>query len=218
MISVIIPTYNYAAYICEAIESILLQSLPAYEIIVIDDGSVDETKNIVKQYQGNIIYHYQNNQGISSARNVGVEMSRGEYLAFLDADDKWTPDKLLLQMNALTSSASMDMSFSSIQNFHCASLSPADKARLYCVSEPMPGYIATTILIRKKSFLNVGFFDPTFKVGEFIDWYRRAMNMGLNHQMVEKTLALRRIHKGHLTTKKDYQPYCRVLKKTLRST
>jgi len=100
-VSVVIPTYNYSKYISEAIRSVLLQSRKPLEIIVVDDGSKDDTAIVVQRHQGGPVpvrYFCQSNSGVSSARNNGIRMARGEWIAFLDADDSWHHDKLELQM------------------------------------------------------------------------------------------------------------------------
>jgi len=93
-VSVIIPTYNNANQICEAIDSVLAQTFKDYEIIVVDDGSIDNTKKRIMKYGDKIKYLYQRNKGPSGARNKGIIESQGEYIAFLDADDLWLKDFL----------------------------------------------------------------------------------------------------------------------------
>lgn len=97
-VSVIIPTYNSAQYLDEAINSILKQTYTNYEIIVIDDGSTDNTVELLEPYQEKIHYFYQENQGVSAARNQGIALSKGEFIAFLDADDIFMPHKLEKQV------------------------------------------------------------------------------------------------------------------------
>lgn len=93
-ISVIIPTYNYARFLREAIDSALAQTCSALEVIVVDDGSTDDTPRILAGYGDRIRSIRQDNQGVSAARNTGIAAARGEYLAFLDSDDVWKPRKL----------------------------------------------------------------------------------------------------------------------------
>lgn len=102
-VSVIIPTYNRAIYLGEAIESILQQDIQdcQLEIIVVDDGSTDDTKEVIKSYGNRIRYLYQNNRGAGPARNRGLAAATGEWVAFLDSDDRWLPDKLTLQFQVL---------------------------------------------------------------------------------------------------------------------
>jgi len=105
MISVIIPTYNRARYIKEALDSVLSQGYfsnahepVSYELIVIDDGSTDDTRSVVDSYERDIKYSFQPHKGVSSARNLGLKLSKGDFIAFLDSDDLWKKEKIRLQM------------------------------------------------------------------------------------------------------------------------
>lgn len=100
-ISVIIPTYNSSRYVTEAVDSVLAQTFDDFEIIVIDDGSTDDTETVMSRYLSPVRYVRQANGGVSRARNRGIEESRGRYVAFLDADDTWLPNKLEKQMEAI---------------------------------------------------------------------------------------------------------------------
>src|SRR6185369_7640984 len=104
-VSVIIPTYNSARFLTEAIDSVLAQSFKDFEILVIDDGSTDETKAMMQRYGSPVRYIYQANAGVAAARNRGIAESRGKYIAFLDADDAWCARKLETQLNALARNA-----------------------------------------------------------------------------------------------------------------
>src|SRR4051812_30004149 len=99
-ISAVIPTYNHAKYITFAIDSVLAQTKPVDEIIVVDDGSVDGTREVVEQYRGRVQYVRQENAGVGAARNNGARLATGNWVAFLDADDGWLPDKIALQSAA----------------------------------------------------------------------------------------------------------------------
>ena len=101
VVSVVIPCFNYAGYLAKAIESVLSQSYQHFEIIVVDDGSTDHTKEVVQKYPL-VKYLYQTNQGVSAARNVGIKSSTGELVVFLDADDWLLPDALFININYLT--------------------------------------------------------------------------------------------------------------------
>lgn len=104
-VSVVIPSYNSARYLTAAIDSVLAQTYENFEILVVDDGSTDETKDVLKRYENSIRYLYKPNGGVSSARNHGIENAKGEYLAFLDADDAWLPEKLEKQIIELEKNA-----------------------------------------------------------------------------------------------------------------
>lgn len=100
LVSVIITCYNHGYYLSEAIDSVLAQTYQNFEIIVIDDGSIDNTKNVAARFN-NVHYFYQNNQGLSASRNTGIRQSKGNYLVFLDADDWLLPNALLTNINIL---------------------------------------------------------------------------------------------------------------------
>jgi hypothetical protein len=100
-VSVIIPTYNRTRYLSKAIDSVLSQTYKDYEIIVVDDGSTDNTKEVLQKYMGKIKYLYQENKGIAAARNFGIRNSTGDFIGFLDNDDQWLPNKLEIQIKTL---------------------------------------------------------------------------------------------------------------------
>src|SRR5262245_15747118 len=100
-VSVVIPTYNCGRLVTEAVDSVLGQTVPPAEVIVVDDGSQDDTAERLAAYAGRVRYLRQENQGVAAARNCGVAASGGEVVAFLDADDVWHPRKLEFQLAAL---------------------------------------------------------------------------------------------------------------------
>jgi len=100
-ISVVIPTHDRADLLPRALRSVLAQTLPPLEIIVVDDGSSDPTQQLMEQQFPRVRYLYQSNQGVSSARNRGIEAAQGDWIALLDSDDEWLPQKLQLQMQVL---------------------------------------------------------------------------------------------------------------------
>src|SRR5262245_2526742 len=116
LISVVCPAYNCARFIKPALESVLAQSYRPMEIIVIDDGSSDANPEVVQHFQ-EVRYLRQANQGPSVARNVGILSARGEYIAFLDVDDLWTPEKLSVQLAGLLSYPQAALSFADMRLF-----------------------------------------------------------------------------------------------------
>ncbi len=105
LVSIIIPTYNYGGYLPVALESCLQQTYKNLEIIVVDDGSTDNTGEIVKQYRGKVFYIYQDNSGVSAARNKGLEYAKGDFIGFLDADDYLTEDAISTRLDILMKNA-----------------------------------------------------------------------------------------------------------------
>ena len=193
-ISVIIPVYNGELYLTEAIESVLSQSFQPSEIIVIDDGSTDNSQSIIKQYIPKVTYVYQENKGTAAARNVGIRISRGNFLAFLDQDDIWQTEKLELQTSAFQKNIGLDIVFGHLQQFYSPELKDEIKMKIHCPDHPEPGYLPSVMLIKRDSFFQVGLFETNWQIGEWTNWYIRSSESGLKTEMLPDILVRRRIH------------------------
>lgn len=215
LISVIIPVYNGDKYLAEAVESVLSQTDFELEIIVVDDGSTDDTAKVVKSFGSSVRYYHQIKAGPGAARNKGISLAQGDYLSFLDADDLWTEDKMNRQWMAFEADPYLDIAFGHIQQFYSPELTQAEKDRINIPFAIMPGHHAGAMLIKKESFLRVGFFKEEF--GEFIDWYARATELNLKSIMLPDVLVKRRIHKTNLgISQRDQRSgYVHVLKAAL---
>lgn len=117
LVSVVIPTYNRAALVCEAVDSVLQQTYSNIEIIVIDDGSTDDTAAAIQRYGDRVRYSRRPNAGVNAARNLGIKQARGEFLALLDSDDLWAPYKIELQVRLLQSFQDVPFTFSNFNIF-----------------------------------------------------------------------------------------------------
>ena len=216
MVTVIIPVFNGALHIRNAIASVLSQSVRDLELIVVDDGSTDNTVEVVKTIQDpRLRILQQPNQGASIARNKGIQESKGEYLSFLDADDFWVPNKLELQLHEINKEPSNLMVYGLIQEFLDSSITGEDTIKPY--GNLQTGYSSIILLIRKSDFLKAGFFDQRWAVAEFIDWYDRAKAIGLKDVVIQENLAFRRIHKGNVDRlrRTNVKQYVAVLKESL---
>ena len=214
LVSVIIPVYNGERYTAEAIESVLVQSYSHIEIITVNDGSTDNTAEVIRRFPS-VRYFEQQNGGIGSARNRGVEESKGEFLSFLDHDDLWMPDKLRLQLQAFEEDPDLAMVFGYIEQFISPEFAHNPKAKLDEKHRVLPGYNTNSMLIKKDSFLKVGLFDTQWnRVGEGIDWYARAMEQKLKSRLLPQILSKRRIHDANtgITRRSDRIEYVRILK------
>jgi glycosyltransferase involved in cell wall biosynthesis len=189
-----IGAYNAAPYLGEAIESALSQDYEPIELIVVDDGSTDETADVARSFaQAKVIQ--QENGGNGAARNLAVENASGELYAFLDADDRFTPGKLSRQKAALDADPDLDMVFGHVREFFspeldeetCASLRPPAPG-------PMPWTAPNLMLIRRGSFERVGPFSTAVRVGVTVDWFARAQEAGLRHTILPEVVLERRLH------------------------
>lgn len=169
-VSVIIPTYNSAATLHDAIESVMKQTWAAEEIIIVDDGSSDETESVCRRFDHSVRYVRQTNAGASIARNNGAAVSRGDLLAFLDADDMWEPEKLELQVTALIQNPmasfvlSAALSWSPRENAYykyewTGSFNPQTLRRELLVRNIFTG-LCSSIVVRRDAFQAVGGFAP----------------------------------------------------------
>ena len=178
-ISVIIPTYNRKKTLARAIQSVINQSFSPFEILIIDDGSNDGTEEWVKENFRNIKYIYQNNHGVSSARNIGIENAYGDWVAFLDSDDEWLPNKLYEQVKAIDSNPE-------VKFFHTNEIWIRNGVRVNQMKKHKKygGYIfekcldicrisPSSVLIQKEVFDNIGVFDESLRVCEDYDLWLR---------------------------------------------
>lgn len=216
LISVIIPTFNHARFIQEAIKSVVSQEIDKLEIIVIDDGSMDDIEeeiNCVNDKRIRLIK--QTNTGASEARNNGVRHARGEYIAFLDADDIWVPNKLKLQLEVIMNRTDVNMVFGQVMEFYDSSIE--GHSALQKDVKTFIGYTPSVLFISKRDFFRVGEFHNKWKVAEFIDWYDRAKHVGLTEILLPDVLAFRRIHSGNIDRlhRPDIKQYAAVLKEAL---
>ncbi len=192
-ISVVIPAFNAARYLAEAVESVLAQSLPVAEVVIVDDGSTDGTASLAGSFGPPVRCVQRENGGIGAARNTGVALCTGEWLAFLDADDLWAPGRLEAQFAASVQSGAAIV-FGQVRQFISPDLDLAERARVAVDERVQPGLFASGMLIRRGTFLRVGPFSETARVGEFIDWYGRALDLGLSMHVSPELVLERRIH------------------------
>ena len=196
-VSIIIPVYNGERYLGEAIQSVLDQHYRPLQLIVVDDGSTDGSARIAKSFGDAIRYCYQENQGTASAFNHGLDFADGAYLAFLGADDLWTPEKTGLQMAAFEIHPGVDMVSGHVKQFFSSELEGVMKGKVQFPSEPIPGQVIPAMLIRREAFFRVGKFETHWQVGAEMSWYLRAMEIGLQVMMLPDIVLLRRIHKDN---------------------
>ncbi len=215
LVSVIIPVYNAAPYLAEAVESVWRQDYRPLEIIVVDDGSTDGSRDLAARLPGVQLYT-QERKGAGSARNAGVKLANGSLLAFLDADDIWMSNKLSVQVEILESRPDVDIVFGHIEQFLSPELSDAQKRTLVCPTESQPAPIPSTLLMRRSAFERSGDFDNSGVYGETLDWYLRAKETGLNIVMHPEVLARRRIHGDNLGVREpNPKAYLPMLKASL---
>jgi glycosyltransferase involved in cell wall biosynthesis len=199
LISVLIPTYNREKYIKQAIDSVIAQDYRPIEIIVVDDGSTDGTKEIVKKYDKSIVkYFYQKNKGIPGARNACLSKAKGEYIAWLDSDDYYLPGKLTAQMNYMRKHPDCEIVFTKYENFLESKEVKNNKIAMDMVRREKEVEYKTYLMssLAKKSFYEkVGEFPEKYKISEddFILGIARNLKINLDN-FISKIFYKRRIH------------------------
>ena len=214
-ISAIIATYNNASYLKEAVDSVLNQTYQDVEIIVVDDGSTDNTRDLIESMRSIhsrvIQYIYQKNQGPASARNTGMRAAQGKYISFLDADDTWLPDKLQKQVDVLEARPHVGFVYS--DNFFIDEQGSViegyiRKIKLVNGNILLDLYlnfflITSGIMMRKECIDSIGFFNEDLLVGEDYEYFLRLAKVYEAEVIVEK-LWKRMIRKNSLS-RQDYQ-------------
>lgn len=184
-ISIVVPAYNSENHIKKTIKSILNQTYSKFELIIVDDGSTDNTRNIINSIKDNrIIYYYQKNSGVSKARNTGVDISNGDYIAFLDSDDIWENNFLEECINAINVYPNINLFCTRIQCLRKGVktevnskkiLSKVDKKlylfNYYDIAYIQPLVSMSSVIIRKEAFLNINGFNIESYSGEDHELY-----------------------------------------------
>ena len=179
-ISVVIPTFNRAETIARALQSVENQSFPPQEIIVVDDGSTDETAKIIATEFPGIRYYFQKNRGVSASRNFGVKKSQYEWIAFLDSDDEWLPQKLTIQTRAIAENPDSRICHSDeiwIRNGVCVNQMKKHQkfgGHIFQKCLPLCVISPSAVLIHQSIFDDVGLFDESLPACEDYDLWLRV--------------------------------------------
>lgn len=224
-VSVIIPTYNSAAMVQEAIGSVLAQTYADLEVVVMDDGSTDDTESVVRRFGDRVRYFKQENQGVSAARNAGINKSLGDYVAFLDSDDLWLPEKLSAQIPLLEADPTLGLVYcdwsvvSREALLQSSYLKDLPAASGYVFDELIQsGFILTSgVVLRRGCLDDVGAFDKSLAIAQDYDlWLRISYRWKI--QLVNRCLFTKRSLKGSLSSnlKKTALERIALYQKTLK--
>lgn len=209
-VSVIMPTYNRRDFICEAIQSVLTQRHQSLELIIVDDGSTDNTKEYIEESYSDtrIRYFYQENQGQSAARNFGLSIAKGDYICFLDSDNRWLPKKLAKSLELFDEISEIDVVYAdtitidekgdiiSEENMTRYSGIISDQLlKDNCVS-------INTLMAKRHCFEEMGGFDESLRVAEDYELWLR-FSTKYKFQYIPEFFAEYRIMKVHVSSDKD---------------
>ena len=208
--SIVIPAYNAARHIFDALTSVLAQSNKNYEIIVVNDGSPDtpELEKELQPYLNDIVYIKRVNGGPAAARNSGILAAKGEYVAFLDSDDMWMPNHLAEMMEVLQRDPTLDLVYGDTVNFgdlaqEGATTMGANPSEGLATFESLVlckcTVVSSTVVARRQALIDAGLFDETFIQAEDFDLWARLAYRGGRIDYRKHIHARRRIHNGNLT-------------------
>jgi len=219
LISSIVPVFNGERYLKEALDSIRAQTYRPLEIIVADDGSTDGTAAVMAGSGSEVRYLFQPNAGPAAARNLGLSAARGEFVAFLDHDDLWHPEKLARQMARFQARPDLDVCVTHVRNFWIPELSEeAARYKDHRRSQAVPGYTTATLLARRTLFDAVGGFDPVLQHGDSTEWFLRAAEHRAVIELLPDVLTYRRLHQTNRTRRlaaASRDQYLRIVKTSL---
>ncbi len=202
LISVVIPVYNCEKYFSEALNSALSQNYRPIEIIVVDDGSTDNSAKIAKSYKEKVKYTYQNNSGPAAARNTGIQIATGEFIAFLDADDLWPQNKLTLQLSNFKNDLELEISMGRIKYVEIDEVRKKRSVPLLDTKDSFKYVNLGAGLFKKTVFNKVGAFDEKFIFCEDLDWFLRAYEQEVSIILLDKITMFYRIHSENMTNNK----------------
>lgn len=211
LVSVIIPVYNGERFLGEALHSILVQDYQPVEVIVVDDGSTDHSAQLAEATPGVCVLR-EPHRGLAATLNQGVRQATGEFLAFLDADDRWLPGKIRCQLAELAQRPELDMIFCHTRQFTVRPLPNGNEELTLAVQ---PGVSKSALLIRTASFLRVGEFSERKDRHDFLDWFARTVSSGLQATTLAEVLVERRVHDcniGQLDKANQHSRYLRTLR------
>ncbi len=193
LVSVIIPIYNGAHHLHAALESVFAQTYRPFEVLVVDDGSVDDSSVIAQSFP-DVRYIHQTNQGVAAARNRGIQAARGEFLAFLDQDDLWVPEKLKLQIDYLLNHPDLGYTLTQQEYFLDPGATLPAWVRKELVSTVHAGWVLGTFVVRRTAFEKVGDFATGYVAASDSDWFFRAKAAGIQMAVIPELLLRKRIH------------------------
>ena len=219
-ISVIVTYYNERHYIAEAIASVRAQTHPAIELIVVDDGSAQPLSDHIDVTD--FTYIRQDNGGDGKARNTGVRHASHPLIAFLDADDLWPPQRLMILSAAQEARPTAALAYGQVKQFISPELPEESRAHIHCSPELQAGLMPTGMVIRRDCFEQIGWFSEDRQIHSLMEWmgkvraarfdlvavddvvlYRRLHDTNMSHNKVEKSQRLLRAARGMITQRRN---------------
>lgn len=202
LVSVVVPFFDGRFYLAEALDSIAAQDGPNLETIVVDDGSAEDGSDLARGREG-VRWYRQEHAGVAAARNRALRESRGEWIAFLDQDDAWTPNKLRTQMSLAQSSPTAAFVTGRVRVKLEAGQAEPEWLPAGAVDADLFAYPPGTWLVHRSLFDRVGPFDTTFVNASDTDWVARCIDAGVRPAPVDDVVLIRRVHGANASRRTD---------------
>ena len=192
LITVVIPCHNGERYLEETLASVLHQTWRPIDVVVVNDGSTDNSAALAERLGDPIRVVSQSQRGPAAARNCGIATARGDLIAFIDQDDLWVPEKLTMQMAAFEADPALDVCVGYIQRFRDTAHGRVKRGK------PVPGYLSVTLLA-KRALFDLHLFDAARKYSDSADWFLHVQAAGYNIRLLPDLLTLHRDHADNLS-------------------
>ncbi len=216
LVSCIVPVWNGQRYLAEALDSVLRQTYRPLDVVVVNDGSSDGTRDVIAAFGARVRCVEQPHAGLAAARNRGIAAAGGDLIAFLDADDVWLPEKIARQVDRLRARAEAEANVTYIQNFWADEDGNRTDPLAGPSLEPLPGYCSPAMLARREVFTRVGPYDPELRTGACRDWFIRARERRVVFDVLAEVLVRRRLHAMNMSRERQKRDdYTQLVKRHL---
>jgi glycosyltransferase involved in cell wall biosynthesis len=217
LITAAIPVRDGEAYLADAIESVLSQTRPCGQLIVVDNGSRDRSAEIAAGFGPRVEIVYEPRPGIGTARNAALRAARGDFLAFLDADDVWEAEKTALQLAAFETDPALQLTFGHVRQFVSPDLAAEEAEGMRVPTAPQPGLYIGAMLARREAIEAIGSWPDDVRVSDGLSFLLRARELGLAQTMLAETVTLRRVHGANhsIHSRDERGEFARHLKRSL---
>ena len=216
-VSVVVPVRDGARYLATALDSVLDQVPAPREVVVVDDGSTDDTPAVMERYGDRITPLHPPARGYSAAMNRGMGAATSTWLGFVDADDEWAPDALARRWAAITADPDVDLVSGRVVQFVSPELPEAAKARFKFDPGPSRAQLFGTLLLRRTAFFAVGSFDESLPTGGAVDWIARARARGIRAAEIDDVVLRRRLHDHNMGVTLDADVTKQALRDVVRA-
>jgi len=193
LVSIVIAVKNSSAYLADCLDSVAAQTFTDYEIIVVDGHSTDETESIARSY-AKVRFFQQSGSGFADAWNCGLREARGEYLAFIDSDDRWTPNKLADQLAMLRSDPRLEGVIGKVRFFLQPGETPPRGFRAKVLDRDHVAHMPGTLFARRRLFESIGDWGEGWAVANDLDWFLKVKDRGLPIGVLDEVVLHKRVH------------------------